>query len=146
AAPPAPSADFLEHAERVDRPVRPSRIEPGTPTAGPHLPGRPMARNGVLLITRNGVVAHPSEEIVGMVVLAHMFQAEAPIFMFPSTPLRRPMGGGIAASGPFARRTLRPQPAVVVGLDPDAIVDGRIEFHDLTLCEVPRRSRKIDKP
>src|SRR6516165_167969 len=59
--------------------------------AGPHFPGRSMTRDGVFLITRNRLVAHAGEKIIGTIVLADVIEAEAPVLVFLATPLGRAM-------------------------------------------------------
>src|SRR5262249_47520434 len=117
----------------------------GRPPAGPHFPGRAVTGDRVLLIARHRFLAHPGEEIVRMIVFAHVIEAEAPILVLMPPPLRRAMGGSVAAAGPFARGRCSPPAPVLIRLDADAIVNGRIEFHDRPLCGIPRRPRKIDK-
>ena len=52
-----------------------------------HLPGRTMAGDGVLLIARDRVVAHAGEEVVGVIVLAHVIEAEPPVLALLAAPL-----------------------------------------------------------
>ena len=40
-----------------------------------------MAGDGILLVLEDGVIAHAGEVIVGVVVLAHVLEAEAPILV-----------------------------------------------------------------
>src|SRR5208282_5949484 len=94
-----------------------------------HFPGRTVAGNGLLLIFRDCVLAHAGEKIVRIVVFAHVFEAELPILAGAQPALRRPMGGRCVATRPLAGRKLRAQPAVLVGLDPDAIKEGRVRWH-----------------
>ena len=94
------------------------------------------------LITGNIVGAHPGEEIVGVVVLAHMVEAEPPIFPLAQPSLRRAMGRGRLAVRPFAGRALAAQPTILVRLDPDAIEQGRVAFHDRSVCALQRDSFK----
>src|SRR5579871_1002669 len=54
-----------------------------------HTPSRQMSRERVLLITRNRVVAHPGEEIVGLIVLAHVGETESPVLTLTVAPFRR---------------------------------------------------------
>src|SRR5713101_5586620 len=87
----------------------------------PDLPGRTMAGNGLLLISGNRVFAHSGKKIVGMIVVAHVMKAEAPICARAQAPLGRPMGGVLAAAGPIAGRIARLRAAVLCRLDPDAV-------------------------
>src|SRR5206468_1749350 len=91
-----------------------------------HLPGRTMADDRVLLVARDVVGGHPGEEIVGVVVLTHVIEAEAPVFVVAGAPLGRPIDRGAVAARPFTARVLGPQPAIPVGLDPDAVEQGRV--------------------
>src|SRR5690242_3717188 len=79
-----PSAQLAEHAERIVGALvveEPAGARPAGALAAhhAHLPGRPMTGDGVLLVARDRVLAHAGEEIVGMVVLAHMIETEAPV-------------------------------------------------------------------
>src|SRR5262249_44425641 len=101
--PPAPrgashSAEFPEKPEWIIR-----TAELGTKTRGmgargrsspvhPHLPSRTVANHGFLLVAGNIFGAHAGEEIVGMVVLAHVFEAKPPIFTLAQPSLRDAMG------------------------------------------------------
>ncbi len=77
--------EFIEHIEWIggsEDAVRP-RFSAGAGFAvHAHLPGRPMPGDGILLILRDRVVAHSGEEVVGLVVFAHMREAEPPILAF----------------------------------------------------------------
>ena len=61
----------------------------------------------VLLILGDGVVAHAGEEIVGMVVFAHVLEAEAPVFLLAQPALGRAMGRPRVAARPLADRARR---------------------------------------
>src|SRR5258708_38689189 len=63
-----------------------ARVGPSATHA--HFPGRTMADDGFLLIAGNILGAHPGEEIVGMVVFAHVFQTKPPICALAQPPLR----------------------------------------------------------
>jgi len=110
----------------------------GRPATHPHFPGRAMAYDGFLLITGNILGAHPGEEIVGMIVFAHVFQTKPPIFPLSQPPLGGAVGRGRGAIRPFAGWALPAQPTVFVGLDPDAIEQGRVAFHDRSVCACGR--------
>jgi len=75
-----------------------------------------MADRRVLLIAGDVVVAHPGEEIVRVVVLAHVAEAEPPIFVRERAALGARWGRGRIAVRPFACRTAGAQAAVQVGL------------------------------
>src|SRR5690242_19791456 len=104
-----------------------------------------MAGHGVLLVTRDGVVAHAGEVVVGAVVLAHVLQAETPVLVLAQSPLRRAMRRLAGAAGPLAGRQRADRLALLVGLHPYAIEERRVEFHDLPLCGGRSLSRKLDK-
>src|SRR6266542_7033370 len=77
-----------------------------------------------------------------MIVIAHVMKAEAPIFALPQAPLRRAMGGVLAAIGPVAGRIAHLRAAVLCRLDPDTVEQGRVEFHGHRLCETDTAGRK----
>src|SRR5262249_52285695 len=85
-------------------------------------------------------------EIVRVVILAHVFEAEAPVLPLPSTPLRCAMGCTVPATRPVARRQRCAQPAILVRLDANSVEQGRVEFHDPSLCELRTITRKLDNP
>src|SRR5271170_6488047 len=132
-------AGLAEQRERiVGRPVG----IPGFAAAAPgrllaadraHFPGRPAAGDGLLLVRRDGVLAHASEEIVRIVVFAHVFETELPILGGAQPALRRPMRRRRLAGRPLATRQFGTQPPVLVWLDPDAVEKRRVgvRFHRL---------------
>ncbi len=67
-----------------------------------HFPGRTVAGDVVLLVLRDRVVAHAGEEIVRIVVFAHVFEAELPILAGAQPALRRAVGGRRVALRPLA--------------------------------------------
>src|SRR5215471_2416486 len=81
------AAELSEHAERIGPAAKfgmeASRIgaRRRPPAVHAHLPGRAMSDHGVALILGDIVEAHSIEEIVGMVVLADVIEAEPPIFL-----------------------------------------------------------------
>jgi hypothetical protein len=83
-----------------------------------------MAGDGILLIFGDVVGAHPGEEIVRVVVLAHVAEAETPVFFLLVTPLGRAVGRRPLAPRPFAGRMRGAQPTVHVGLDADSVEQG----------------------
>ena len=89
-----------------------------------------------LLVFRDRVVAHALEKIIRIVVFADMIQTEAPIFRRVQPALRRAMGGGRVASRPFAGRKLGAQPAILIGLYPDAIERGASHYSWSTIMRV----------
>src|SRR5438093_1257144 len=120
----------------IEMRLEPRRMGPcrRTTAVHAHLPGRPVADNSLLLVTGDVVLAHAGEEIVGVVVLAHMTKAETPVFVLARAALRGAMGRGSVATGPFAARVLGAQPTILVGLDPYAVEQGRVAGHDSSLC------------
>src|SRR5216684_1483595 len=140
------SAPVLEQSERIVREELPvavlRRLRGGALAVDADLPGRTMAGNGLLLISGNRVFAHSGKKIVGMIVVAHVMKAEAPIFARAQAPLGRPMGGVLAATGPIAGRIARLRAAVLCGLDPDAVEQRRVELHGYRLCETDAVTRK----
>src|SRR5262249_14402825 len=107
-----------------------------------HLPGRAVAEHRLFLIAGDVGLAHAGEEIIRMIVLADMSEAEAPVLVLTRTALRRPMGSRPVAARPFATRVLGAQPTILVGLDPNTVEQGRVVGHDRTLC---RRSASTFK-
>src|SRR5262249_19593902 len=69
-----------------------------------HFPGWTVTNHRVLLITGNVVHAHAGKEIVGMVIFADMFEAEAPIFPLAQPSLWRTVRRRRLAIRPFASR------------------------------------------
>ena len=128
ARPPAPTG-LLEHVEGIIRAVEAGVARPPLHrlvdrAVHADFPGRPMTVDRILLITRDRVVAHAGEEIVRLVILAHMREAEVPVFLFPLPALRRAMRGPGLASLPVAGRTIDALALLRIGLDPDAIEMG----------------------
>jgi hypothetical protein len=119
----AAAAQLAKHIERVARTLW-AEIGPPRAIAGPHLPGWTMAGDGVLLIFRNGILAHAGEVIVGVVVFAHVLETEPPILVLAQPSLGGAVRRLIAAALPVTRRAIRAQTAVLRGLDPDTIVQG----------------------
>src|ERR1043166_741819 len=144
-----PAAELREHAERIGGPIE--RGEPsGTCTrltgllaVLAQLPGRPMAGHGILLEPCHRIIAHPGEIIVGMVVLAHVFEAEAPILALAQPSLGGAVRGRAVAARPSAGRTVGAAPPVLARLDPDAVEKGRVELHNRSLCALRRAGCKL---
>src|SRR5207253_1399031 len=82
----------------------------------------------------------------GMVVLAHMLEAEAPIFALAQPSLGCSMGRRAGAAGPLAAGPIGARPAVLTRLDPDAVENGRVEFHNPSLCGLRRPGCKLCLP
>jgi len=109
-----------------------------------HLPGRTMPDHGILLIPRDRVFAHAGKIVVRMVVFAHVFQTEAPVFPLAHPTLRRAMRRLAGAARPLADWRVGDRLARL-GLDPNAVEQRRVEFHDRPLCGNGARRRKLDK-
>src|SRR3954463_2596114 len=103
--------------------AEPRRMRPRRRLAAVHtnLPGRAMAGRGVLLVFGDGIVAHSGEKVVSGVVLAHMAEAEPPVFVLAVAALGCAMRRRSLAARPFANGMLGPQPPILVGLDPDTV-------------------------
>src|SRR5205085_12681617 len=110
-----------------------------------HLPGRAMTDHRVLLVLQDRVLAHAGKIIVGLVVGAHVIEAEAPVFPLMHPPLRRAVRRHQAASRMIAHRRMVARTAILRGLHPNAIKEGRVELHDRPLCGRGKRTRKLDK-
>ena len=80
-----------------------------------------MADHGFFLIAGNVLGAHAGEEIVGVVVLADMFEAKPPVFALAQPALGSAVGRRRLAIRPFARRALLAQATIFIRLDADAI-------------------------
>src|SRR5205085_689960 len=91
------SPAVLEQSERIVRVELPIGVlgagRRGALAVDPDLPGWTMAGDGFLLVPGDRVFAHSGKKIVRMIVLAHVMQAEAPIFALAQPTLRRAMGG-----------------------------------------------------
>src|SRR5579859_2308099 len=85
----------------------------GTPLAADHAdpPCRQVTGERVLLIARDRVIAHAGEKIIGLIVLAHVVEAEPPVFALAVASLGRPVGRRLDAIGPLTARLFRTQPA-----------------------------------
>src|SRR6185312_8738987 len=96
---------------------------------GAHLPGRPMAGQRILLEARHRVRVHALEEIVGLVIFAHMVQAEMKIFALIAAALRRAVRSAILTVRPFAGDHFLARAfalrAGLVRLDADAVEEFR---------------------
>src|SRR5690348_1761733 len=120
-------AELAEHIERILRlaksveEARAARLARALSAEHPHLPGRPVAGDRVLLIARDRVVAHAGEVVIRMIVLAHVIEAEAPVLALLGAPLRGAMGRSMDAARPVAARQFRARPAILVRLDANAI-------------------------
>src|SRR6202047_220560 len=105
----------------------------GPPAIHAHFPGRAMTGDRILLVFGDRIVAHPGEEIVRVVVLAHMAEAEPPMLVLALPALGGAVRGGGIAAWPFASRQIAAQPAILVGLYPDAVEQWRVGLHAGTI-------------
>ena len=80
-----------------------------------------MADHGFFLKAGDVLGAHAGEEIVGVVVLADVFEAKAPVFTLAQPPFGSAVGRRRLAIRPLARRAFRALATIFVGLDPNAI-------------------------
>ncbi len=85
----------------------------------------------VLLVLDDVLVGQAGEIIVGLVVLAHMVEAEAMILALVPAPLGRGVETGLRAALPLASRAGLAQQAVLVGLDAQAVEEFRVELHGI---------------
>src|SRR4029079_1628780 len=121
-------AELTEHAERIGCAVgarreaiaRKARLA-AVATERAELPGRQVTGQRVFLVRRHRVVGHTREEIVAVIVLAHVIETETPVLPFLAAALRRAMRRKTLAPRPLAIFILRRATAVVLGLDPNAI-------------------------
>src|SRR3954469_13668002 len=101
-APAGAAVELLEHAERIEGAVYLGFRAFLDAAIGAHLPGRTMTGQRILLIARDSVGIHAGEEIVVLVVLAHMIQAEVPVLTLIVATLGRTMRALVLTPGPFA--------------------------------------------
>ena len=66
-----------------------------------------MSNDRVFLVFCNVVGAHAGKEVVRVVVLAHVIEAEPPIFALAQPPLGRTVGSRRLAIRPIAGGALR---------------------------------------
>src|SRR6202035_964397 len=141
---PGPDPDVAEHAERIIRHIgmqaRRMRAPGRLAAVHAHFPGRAMTGDRVLLVFEDRVVAHAGEEIVRVVVLAHVAETEPPMLVLALPPLGGAMRGRRLAAWPLAGRQIDARPAILVGLHSDAVDHRRGGFHAGTIMRT-RRSR-----
>src|SRR4051794_5254345 len=101
-----------------------------------------MPDDSLLLISCNIVGTHAGEEIVRVIVGADVIEAELPVFPLAQPPFGGAVRRGFLAVRPLAGGTLRTQPTVLVGLDPDTVEQRRVVFHDRSICTQRRLSFK----
>src|SRR6266852_3592664 len=102
--PPAAAAvELAEHAERIGRAVQLGFGAALLAAAiGAHFPGRTMAGQRVLLVARDRFRVHAGEEIVGLIVFAHMVETEVPVLARILAALGRAVWALVRTIGPFA--------------------------------------------
>src|SRR5207248_8155380 len=69
---------------------------------GAHLPGWTVAGQRILLVARDRVGIHAGEEIVVLVVLTHVVEAEVPVLARILAALGRAVTALVLTPGPFA--------------------------------------------
>src|SRR6202041_558497 len=128
-SPAAAAIELAEHAEGVGGGFQ---VGLGAALAffragiGAHFPGRAVAGQRILLVSRHRIRVHAGKEIVGLVVLANVIETEVPVFLVIGAALGRAVRPLVLAVGPFAHRgfftrlglLLRAQ---LVGLDTDGV-------------------------
>src|SRR4029077_11799143 len=115
-------AQFAQHLERIARSIR---VEPVGAAIEAHPPGRSVAGHGILLVARDRVLAHAREVIIGMIVLAHVLEAEAPVLVLAQPPFGGAVRRLAVAAGPLANRHRPGRLALLLGLDPDPVEQRR---------------------
>ena len=144
-------AELTEHAKRIvgsaDFRMKAGRAGPRRwPSAvHAHLPGRAMADDRLFLILRDVVRVHPGEEIVGLVVLPHVIEAEPPIFPLTQPPFGRAVSCGRLAVRPIAGRGLGIHATIFVGLYPDAVEQGESFFMTDQYARAANSPSSLDK-
>src|SRR5262249_33447329 len=111
----------------------------------PELPGRAVSCYGVLLELGDRLIAHAGEVIVRMIVLAHVIEAEVPVFALAQPAFGSAVRCRAGAARPVAARAIGARPTLLTGLDPDAVEYGRVEFHDRSLCGLPHLGCKLSR-
>ena len=104
-----------------------------------------MADDRFFLILGDVVRVHPGKEIVRLVVLPHVIQAEPPIFSLAQPPLGRAVGCGRLAVRPIAGRGLGMHPTIFVGLHPDAVEQGESFFMTDQYARAAKLPSSLDK-
>ena len=104
-----------------------------------------MAGDRFLLIPGNRIFAHSGEEIVRLVVFAHVLETEPPLFALAQAALGRAVRCALVAARPIAARSIGAHAPILAGLDPDAVAQGRTDLHDNRLGGTNCAGRKLDK-
>ena len=121
---PAVAQTVAEQAERIAGSTEAAQVRPRVALAGSHLPGRAVAGDGVLLVGHHRGVVHALEEIVILIVLPHVPEAEAPRILLVFAALGRAVGGFLFAARPLASRPAGFYPAILARFDADFIEKG----------------------
>ena len=100
-----------------------------------------MADGRVLEVAGDGLVAHPVEIIVGIIVFADMVEAEAEILPFAQPPHRRAKLSGLLATRQIAAHPRRPGAALGAAAGADAVEEGRVEIHLAHYGNAPPRGK-----
>jgi hypothetical protein len=101
-APAGAAVELREHAERIEGTVDLGFGALLDAAIGAHFPSRTVAGQRILLVARYGVGIHAGEEIVVLVVLTHVIQAEVPVLTLIVATLGRTMRALVLTPGPFA--------------------------------------------
>ena len=104
-----------------------------------------MPGEGVLLVLSDRIIAHAGEEIVGAVVFAGVFETEPLIFRGTVPSLGRAVRRRLFTVRPFARREIRTQAAIPIGLHPDPVEKRRIFFHRDDYAVVSMAASRLDR-
>jgi hypothetical protein len=97
-----------------------------------------MTGDRILLVFGDRLVAHPGEEVVRVIVLPHVAEAESPMLVLAQPSLWGAVGGRRIAARPLAGRQLAAQPAILVGLHPDTVEQWRVGLHAGTIMRTRR--------
>ena len=87
-----------------------------------------MAGERVLLIGQDRSVVHAGEEIIGLIVFAHVLEAEVPILLVATAALGRAVGRRLLAARPFAGPAAGFDAAILGRLDADFIEQRRVRI------------------
>ena len=107
---PAPLARAAENPERIGKCRGPAVVRVLETPGGrgirvdAHGPGRTVTQRRRALIGSDVGVLHAGKVVVGLVVLAHVVEAEIVIFALALAPLRRAIAAELATAVPFTGR------------------------------------------
>ncbi len=96
----------------------------GTGSSLVHLPGRPVAGEGILLVGSDVLITHALEIIIFVIVFADVLETVVPILLLGATPFGRAMAARLFAARPLASRRVGFLRAVLRRLDADLIENG----------------------